>query len=96
MSVLTINEVVTIAAILRAAQENQPVAFVADNGQVLDSTARAICACEGGGFLGGKEEVRDGYLWVTTASGFERWIPMREVIERVADGTIALCYRAHS
>jgi hypothetical protein len=92
--ILNITDACTIADIVRAAQGNQPVTKVLNDGSLVGGTARAICKSEGGGFLSGDDDVREGYLWVTTTMGFEQWWPMQEVITLVQSGELALNYRA--
>ena len=91
---LTINDACTLADVIRAAQGNQTLVRLLDNGNLLSGTARAICKSPEGGFLSSDDDVREGYLWVTTFGGMEQWWPMAEVIELVQSGEIALNYRA--
>jgi hypothetical protein len=93
VSVLSVSNACTIADILRAAQGNQPVTRLLENGQVVVGTARAITH-EGGGFLGADDDVREGFLWMTMGSGFEQWWPMSEIVPLVQSGEIALNYSA--
>ena len=92
--ILNITDACTIADIIRAAQGNQPVTRLLENGNILGGTARAICETPSGGFLSHDQDVREGYLWVTTQGGLEQWWPMAEVIELVQSGELALNYRA--
>jgi hypothetical protein len=89
---LNIVDACTIADIIRAAQGNQPVVKLLDDGNLLSGTARAICSNDRGSFLARGEDVRDGFLWVTTHGGMESFWPMREVIPGVQAGTYALNY----
>ena len=92
---LNINDACTIADIVRTAQGNQPVTRLLDGGRVISGTARAIVKDDSGAsFLGATDDVRDGYLWVTTVMGFEEFWPMSEVMELVGSGELALNYRA--
>src|SRR4029077_20883413 len=88
---LTLGDACVIADIVRCAQGNQPVTWMAENGSLITGTARAITH-EGGALLHNDTDVRDGYLWIS--AGMEFFIPMREVMERVPEGTFALNYRA--
>ena len=90
---LTITDACTLADVIRAAQGNQPLARLQDNGEVLGGTARAICSSPSGGYLSGDQDVREGFLWVTTQSGWEQWWPIREVVALVQAGELALNYR---
>jgi hypothetical protein len=90
--ILNITDACTIADIIRAAQGNKPVTRLLEDGTPVCGTARAITH-EGGAFLSAKDDVRDGYLWMTMHSGFEQWWPVKEVITLVQSGEIALNYR---
>lgn len=95
MGVLNISDAVTIADILRVAQGNKPVTRLVEGGALVSGTARAITH-EGGGFLGANDDVREGFLWVTTHTGFEQWWPVAEMVPLVQAGEIALDFDPRS
>lgn len=91
--VLTINDACTIADIVRCVQGCQPITRLLDGGDVVTGTARSI-GDEHGNFLARGDDVRDGFLRVTTSMGFEEFWEMAMVMDEVECGTIALNYRA--
>jgi hypothetical protein len=90
--VLTTSIAVVLGDILRTISGNKLVTILEEDGTLSVGTARSVVAPDDMSFNRG--DVRDGRMWLTMRSGFERTIPMREVIERVIAGTIALDFDA--
>lgn len=85
--ILTVGEAVNLATIIGWAQGNLRLSWLDDRGDVAEGTARSI-GDEQGNFLNGTDDVRDGFLRITTASGFEWFVPMADVLDRVQQGTM--------
>lgn len=77
--VLTIPDVVSIGAIVEAAQHSYKVARLMDSGDVVEGTARSI-GNQNGAFLATGDDVRDGYLRVTTMQGMEVFWPVHALV----------------
>lgn len=88
---LTVGDAINLGMILDAAGRNAPVARLVD-GNVIAGTARHVCH-ESGNFLRSDEDVRDGYLRVTSYSGFEHFWPVRDLMPEVSSGEFVLDYR---
>jgi hypothetical protein len=99
---LSIGDAVTLGMILETCQQNRPVTWLvrypdtgelASGSQTISGTARAIVADNGGrSFVNADMDVRDGYVWISAT--MEHFMPVRDVIRWVQDGTFALNYRA--
>jgi hypothetical protein len=89
---LSVAELTTLAEIARAAQGTLPITFAEDDGRVSVGRARAFVRNEHGSYLQAHDDVRDAYLWVTMRSGFERFLPVGELVLDVREGKVALDY----
>jgi hypothetical protein len=85
---LTMSDLTSLQVIAQAAETNSRVSWVTD-GPVLHGTARSI-GDERGNFLSGKDDVRDGFLRITSKTGFEYFLPVTQLIHMVRDGYLAL------
>jgi hypothetical protein len=88
---LNIVDAVAIATIIGAAQRNARVAWLLKSGDVGVGTARQITTADGN-WLRHDEDVRNGYLWVTTDGGMETWLPLAELMPKVATGEFVVDY----
>jgi hypothetical protein len=81
--VLTVADALAIGTMLDAAHKARRVSWDVD-GHVISGVARHIV--EGGNFhlLRGDEDVRDGYLRVS--STFEHLLPVPDVLEKIKTG----------
>jgi hypothetical protein len=85
---LTMSNLIALGEIVRAAQGTRPIRWSTDGGATIcEGIARAITH-DGGNFLSGEDDVRDGYLWVSGI--FERWIPVRDLMPLVNTGLFAI------
>ena len=85
--ILTINEVTSLAEIVGWCQRNDRLMWLDDRGDVAYGTARSI-GDERGNFLARGDDVRDAYVRITTAMGWEWFVLVAEVIERQQAGTM--------
>ena len=93
---LTIPELTTLSMLAECVQAGQPITRVTAAGDTEWGIARAFTR-DGGGFLTTDEDVRDGFVWISGGSGlFERWWPVKELVEGIRDGDVALNYRPDS
>ena len=85
---LTLADTVAIAMIVDTAQRTAPVARLIETGSVVYGTARSVGldADHGFIFLGATDDVRDAFLRVTTANGFDVAWPIRDLIPEVRSG----------
>lgn len=88
MTVLNIGTAVALGELLTAVQQGRKVTWSPDGGDtIFDGTARAICTRtpDGlpGGFLSASDDVRDGYVWITTSTGMETTLPVPFVLELI-------------
>lgn len=85
--ILTIADAVALADVVRWVQCNARLRWLDDRGEIAEGTARSI-GDDRGNFLASTDDVRDAYVRITTAMGWE-WFPrMAEVIERHRAGTM--------
>jgi len=86
---MTIEETIQAAEILRAAQTTAKVAYLLESGDVAYGTARSV-GNDRGAFARNGEDVRDLFLRVTTQSGLEAFLPVRELMPKVSSGEFCL------
>lgn len=88
---LSVSDIERLYEILRVAQGTMKVARAMNggpgyqDGDIVYGTARYICA-PSGAFLRSDEDVRDGYLRVTTDNGWDVFWPVRDLMPEVASG----------
>jgi hypothetical protein len=85
--VLTVHDAILIGDIAEWAIHNSKLLWLDDRGEVQTGTARSIGDNQGN-LLGRGVDVRDAFLRITTAMGWEWFVPMAEVIERHRIGTM--------
>jgi hypothetical protein len=84
---LTIADAIAIGDVLTWCQRNARLRWLTDNGDIAEGTARSVGDASGN-FLRSTDDVRDSFVRITTATGWE-WFPrMAEVIERHQAGTM--------
>jgi hypothetical protein len=76
---LTLTDALAVAELISYAQRNAKVARLTEGGRVVYGTARSI-GDQRGNFLLNTEDVRDGYLRVTSRIGVEYFWPVRELM----------------
>lgn len=82
MQVLTISDAIAIGQIADMASRCAKVARLMDDGNVIYGTARSI-GDERGMFLSSSDDVREGFLRVTTQGGFEAFWPIADLVPLV-------------
>lgn len=82
---LTIADAVALAGVIDWAIHNRTILWLNDRNEVERGTARSIGDVNGN-FLAQGEDVRDAFLRVTTASGWEWFVPMSDVLARNGRG----------
>lgn len=83
--VLNMRDLTTLAMVAECAQQNRRVRFLASNsGNVVEGVARSI-GDEQGNFLREDEDVRDGFLRIS--STMEWFLPVRDVMQMLRDGS---------
>ena len=83
-AVLTVRDLLTLAALVDAGHAGVPVAWVTDYGDVKTGVIRPVQLPSSG-------EVREAEVRVS--STFERLWPIAEVVAMVQEGSMALDYR---
>ena len=84
--ILNVQAAIALGTIITTAHAEQKVAFIDDSGDVAYGTARHLVRSPTNvGFLLADEDVRDGFLRVTMQSGFERFEPVGELIDRLGE-----------
>lgn len=84
---LTIPDVIALAEIARWCQTTARLTWLDDRGDLAYGTARSI-GDQNGGLLARCEDVRDAFLRITTAAGFEWFLPVAVAIVRQQAGTM--------
>lgn len=85
--ILTLQQAVILADIVRAAQRNAKVEWLIDDTGGRTDTGTVRCVGDANGnFLNADDDIRDAFLRITTTSGWERFIPMKEVVDLVRRG----------
>ncbi len=82
---MNISDTLAAAEVLQTAQNTARVARLRPDGTVTYGTARSV-GDKTGYFGRSDQDVREMYLRVTSATGFEHFWPMRELIEEVSTG----------
>ena len=80
----TISDALAAHTLITATSQNARVNWLDDRGKVQEGTARALVhAPGGGGFLASTADIREGYVWITSALGFEIWPSVVEVLAAI-------------
>jgi len=87
--VLSLNDLVLLGEIARAAAGCRRVRRLIDGDRLVEGTARSI-GDERGNFLASGEDVRDGYLRVTLTSGLEAFWPVMDLVAAMNAGELAI------
>lgn len=82
---LSIHDAVDLAAIVNAAIHTSHVTWALDDGRIVEGTARSI-GDENGNFASERDDIRGCFLRVTTSMGFEAFLPMADVLDKVRHG----------
>jgi hypothetical protein len=85
--ILTIQDTTALAEIIGWCQRTDRLMWLDDRGDVAYGTARSIGDANGN-FLAAGEDVRDAYVRITTAMGFEWFVLVAEVMVRQQEGTM--------
>lgn len=86
---LLVPDLIALHTIVDATIHNSKVRFaIVPGGVVYEGTARSIG--EQNGNFDYNKDVRDLYLRVTMDSGFERFIPVQQVVQWVHNGGFAV------
>lgn len=78
----TLSDFNKIAQIVEAAQGNQRVAFLLEDGRIVQGTARSL-GDENGYFQMGTEDIRTLHLRITTETGLERFELVSDLTEQL-------------
>jgi hypothetical protein len=89
--VLTQQDACSIAFVLDAANGSAHVEWVDDDGRHLRGTARHVVTdSESANFLRADEDVRGSLLRITEVRGFDVYIPMADVVDKLQRGYLGL------
>lgn len=89
---LTVSALTRLGMIAEAVEQGRKVARLTPEGEVEWGVARALTR-DGGGFLTGADDVRDGYVWVSAGNRlFERWWPVSDLLAAFDRGGVSLDY----
>lgn len=88
---LSIQAAIAIGQICSAAGRTAPVARLLSTGDVCYGQARSVGDVNGN-FLSRSDDVRDGFLRVTTNAGWEVFWPMGELIPEWETGEFVIDY----
>jgi hypothetical protein len=84
---LTIADVTALNELIVATTTTAKVALVTDDGSTLYGIARAITPASGSGnHIDRQTDLRDGWVWITTRTGFEVWHTVASLMEKYHDG----------
>jgi hypothetical protein len=94
--VLAVAQAAALGAIVRAAREHQRVAWLNDDSPdgITWGTARGIGDIRGN-HAGDTDDVRDSFLHVTTAHGWEAFLAIPDVIRDAQRGLFVTDYNPH-
>jgi hypothetical protein len=82
MTTLTLQDVTRLATILEWCQHNTRVRWINEMGDIVTGTVRSIGDKEGN-FLRANDEVRDGTVRITMSSGWEWFVPVSDICDRL-------------
>lgn len=93
--ILTISDAIYLNQVIDAASQSAKVAWVNDEdaeaGDVRYGTARHIVqGPDDIGFLRNDQDVRNGYLRITSRTGMEVFLPVRDLMRMAAEGRFAI------
>lgn len=86
---LDIGTAVRLATIIGWTQRGTRVVWLIPdgNGRTDSGTVRSVGDLSGN-FLNRTDDVRDGFVRITTTSGWERFVPVTQMVDMVANGTM--------
>lgn len=86
---LTVHQLTVLGLLAEAVEQGRKIARMIGDGEVEWGIARALTR-DGGGFLTGADDVRDGFIWVSGGNRLgERWWPVAELVERFDRGEVS-------
>lgn len=86
---LTMSQLGQLQTIAEAAQTNARVRWLNAHSDVMEGTARSI-GHEDSTFLGTDEDVRDGFLRITSVMGFDHYLSVTGLMAMVERGEFAI------
>ena len=90
---LTLHDAVNLSTIVDAAITGARVRWLDEaSGDVRSGTARSIGRglVDGASFLTDRDDVRDGFLRVTTDTGWEAFLPVADLVPMVRETTFVI------
>lgn len=89
---LTVSVLTSLNMIGDAVDNGRRIARMGQDGEIEWGIARAFTH-DGGGFLTGTDDVRDGFVWVSGGNRYtERWWPIAELATGLREGRVSLDY----
>jgi hypothetical protein len=85
---LTMHDLIALETIGSVASASSRVRWLLDSGDIAEGTARSI-GDERGNFLRSDEDIRDGYLRITSVQGFDYFLPVTDLMKMVHAGEFA-------
>lgn len=87
---LNVDTVLHLGQLAETVLAGQPITWLDGDRTEHWGIARAFTH-DGGGFLGGMDDIRDGFVWISVGDSlFERWIPVATLLEGMRWGLVAL------
>ena len=86
---LTMSDLVALEVVSAAASQCARVRWLSANDDILEGTARSI-GDDQGMFLADGQDVRTGYLRITSLAGFDHYIAVTALMRMVNDGEFAI------
>jgi len=89
--ILNLSDLVALEVVCRAAQTCARVKWLTDDGDIVSGTARHLVrSADDIGFITGEDDVRECVLRITTSSGWEVFLPMRDLMAKVKVGEFVI------
>jgi hypothetical protein len=85
--ILNMRDLTSLQMVAEAAERSSRVSWL-DGDDVREGTARSI-GDQRGNFLRTDEDVRDGFLRITSVTGFDYFLPVTQVMIMVREGEFA-------
>lgn len=90
--VLTVAQLTRLGMIAEAVEQGRRIARLLPDGEIEWGIARAFTH-DGGGFLSGADDVRDGFIWVSAGNRLsERWWSVSDLLLAFDRGEVSLGY----
>lgn len=90
MRYLSPRHVLSLAAVVGAVEKQARVRWATTGGEVMMGTVRGFTTLDGGLTHSQSPDIRDSWIRITTAQGYDLWFQVEEIAGMYEEGAISL------